>query len=87
MHHELAPAAQRQAVDRGDRRHEAVFQPLRGLLEERHHLLEVVELAGLEGLERRLEVGADREGRFVPDHQRVEVALGLVDGAVQPPGF
>jgi len=83
MHHELAAAAERHALDRRDGGHEAVLEALRGPLEERHHPLELVDPARLERLEGRLQVRADGERRLVPDDEAVEAGLRLVDGAVQ----
>ncbi len=39
----------------------------------------IVELAGVEAIGDLLEIGADRERRFLPEHQALEVALGEGD--------
>ncbi len=80
MHRELAAAAERQALHRGDHRHLRVFEDLRGALEFLDGLFEQIELPGRAGLADLLEVGADGERRGVPDHHAVERRLGLAHG-------
>ena len=83
MHGEFAAAAERHALHRGDHRHLRVLQGHRCALELRHDLFELVEPARRAGLADLLQVGADGEGGFVPDHQAVQGPFGPGHGGEQ----
>ena len=85
MHLEFAAAAERQAADRGDDRHERILDALAGRLEVRDHGFEALDIAGLQQAERAGEIGTGGEGFLrLPDHQAPEVALGDRDRFLQP---
>ena len=84
VHLEFAAAAQRQAANRRDHRHQRILDALAGGLEVGNHGIKAREVARLQQAQRAGQVGAGRE-RFLrlPDDHAAKIALGDADRFLQ----